>query len=108
MVKQRFLTHFTPWLIAVTKAGALIVGYQLFDQIRTRLQYAPLDVGDVVMAATTALFALALFCALWAWGEWCWFKLRAFRRFSRELKQALTDHQHARTVATSPIRRGAV
>ena len=27
MVKQRFLTHFKPWLIAVCKAGALIVGY---------------------------------------------------------------------------------
>ena len=80
MVKQRFLTHFKPWLVAVIKAGGLIVGYQTLDQIRSQLQYAPLDIGDVLKALTTALFALALLCGLWAWGEWCWFKLRRFRK----------------------------
>lgn len=79
MVKQRFLTHFKPWLFAVGKAGALIVGYQLLDQIRTRLQHPPLDISDVVSAATIALFTLALFCGFWAWGEWCCFKVRRFR-----------------------------
>jgi hypothetical protein len=108
MVKQRFLTHFRPWLVAVTKAGALIVAYQLLDQIRIRLEYAPLDIGDVVMAATTALFALALFYALWAWGEWCWFKLRRFRSFYRELKQEFTDYRHRRTTATSAMSRSTV
>ena len=86
MVKQRFVTHFKPWLFAVGKAGALIVGYQLFDQICTRLQHPPLNIADVLMAATVALFALALFCALWAWGEWCWFRFRSFVGFSRELR----------------------
>ena len=79
MVKQRFLTHFKPWLIVVAKAGALIVGYQLFDQIRIRLQHPPLDISDVVTAATIALFALALLCACWAWGEWLCFRMRRFR-----------------------------
>src|SRR5580698_11577369 len=60
MVKQRFLTHFKPWLIAICKAGALIVTYQLLDQIRTRLQHPPLNISDVVTAASIALFALAL------------------------------------------------
>jgi hypothetical protein len=88
MVRQRFLTHFKPWLFAVIKAGGLIAGYQIIDQIRTRLQYAPLDIGDVLKASTLALFALALFCELWAWGEWCWFKLRWFRKFCGEVKRA--------------------
>ena len=79
MVKQRFLTHFKPWLIVVGKAGALIVGYQLFDQIRIRLQRPPLDISDVVTAATIALLALALLCACWAWGEWLCFRMRRFR-----------------------------
>ena len=101
MVKQRFLTHFKPWLIAVSKAGALIVVYQLFDQIRTRLEDPPLDIGDVLLAATAALFALALFCALWAWGEWCWFRFRNFVRFSREFRLALRHHQSQRRLRTS-------
>ena len=37
MVKQRFLTHFKPWLFAVIKVVGLIVGYQLFDKARTYL-----------------------------------------------------------------------
>lgn len=101
MVKQRFLTHFKPWLFAVGKAGALIVGYQLFDQIRTRLQHPPLNIADVLMAATAALFALALFCALWAWGEWCWFRLRSFVGFSRELRLAFRSHRNQQRLRTS-------
>ena len=61
MVKQRFLTHFKPWLIAVCKTGALIVTYQLLDQIRTWRQHPPLNISDVVTAATIALFALPKF-----------------------------------------------
>jgi hypothetical protein len=101
MVKQRFLTHFKPWLIAISKAGALIVAYQLFDQIRKRLQYAPLNITDVVKAATIALLALALFCGVWAWGEWCWFKLRRIRRFSSEFKLAFTNRRSSRPLGTS-------
>jgi len=101
MVKQRFLTHFRPWLFAVGKAGALIVGYQIFDQIRIRLQRPPLDIADVLTAATAALFALALFCALWAWGEWFWFRLRSFVGFSRELRLAFRNHRSQRRLRTS-------
>ena len=87
MVKQRFLTHFKPWLFAVVKVVGLIVGYQLFDETRTYLQYAPLNSVDVVVAATVALLAIGLLCRLWAWGEWCWFKLRRLWRFCSELKR---------------------
>ncbi len=88
MVKQRFLTHFKPWLFAVTKVGGLIVGYQLVDQIRMRLQYAPLNIVDVVMASIFALLGITLFCGLWAWGEWCRFKLRNLRALLGELTSA--------------------
>jgi hypothetical protein len=80
MVKQRFLRHFKPWLFAVSKAGALIVAYQILDQARRRFQCAPLDISDVLKTSTIALFTLALVCGLWAWGEWCCFKLRSLRR----------------------------
>ena len=101
MVKQRFLTHFKPWLIAVSKGGALIVAFQFLDQIRTRLEHPPLDITDVLMAATIALFALALVCGLWAWAEWCSFKLRRFRRFSSEFKLAFANHRNPRIFRTS-------
>ena len=101
MVKQRFLTHFKPWLFAVAKVVGLIVGYQLFDETRTYLQYAPLNSVDVVVAATVALLAIGLLCGLWAWGEWCWFKLRSLRRLCSELKQAFNNRRRPRTVRTS-------
>jgi len=100
MVKQRFLTHFKPWFFAVTKVVGLIVGYQLFDKARTYFQYAPLNSVDVVVVATVALLAIGLLCGLWAWGEWCWFKLCRLRRYSG-LKQAFDHRWHARTVRTS-------
>ena len=98
MVKQRFLTHFKPWLFAVTKAGGLIVGYQFIDHVRARLQCSPLDVFDIVTAGTIAILALALFCGVWAWGEWCWFKLQAFRNVCSELKRAL-DKRNTQSAA---------
>jgi len=101
MVKQRFLTHFKPWLFAVSKVVGLIVGYQLFDKTRTYLQYTPLNIVDVVVAATVALFAISLLCGLWAWGEWCWFKLRRLRQFCSELKQAFNNRRGPRTIRTS-------
>ncbi len=101
MVKQRFLTHFKPWLFAVGKAGALIVGYQLFDQIRIRLQRPPLDISVVLVAAAVAISVLALFCALWAWGEWFWFRFRSFVRVSREFRLALGNRQSQRRLRTS-------
>ena len=100
-MKQRFLTHFRPWLIAVSKAGGLIVAYQLFDQVRTRLQRPPLGVSDVVTAATIMLFALALFCGFWAWGEWCCFKLRRFRGLWSDHKLAFAAQRNQRRLGAS-------
>jgi|SRR5580704_3959537 hypothetical protein len=100
MVKQRFLTHFKPWLIAVCKAGVLIVTYQLFDEIRTWLQRPPLNIFDVVTAATIALFALALLCACWAWGEWCSFKMRRVRGWW-SYKIALVTQRNQQRLGTS-------
>src|ERR1700731_4079218 len=101
MVKQRFLTHFKPWLFAVTKVVGLIVGYQLFDETRTYLQYATLNSVDVVVAATVALLAIGLLCGLWAWGEWGWFKLRSLRRRYSELKQAFNKRRRPPAARTS-------
>ena len=101
MVRQRFLTHFKPWFFAVSKVGGVIVGYQLFDQIRTYFQYAPLNIVDVVMAATVALFMIGLLCVIWAWGEWCWFKLSRLRTFGSELKRAFNECRCPRTVGAS-------
>jgi hypothetical protein len=101
MVKQRFLTHFKPWLSAVIKVGGVIAGYQLFDQLRTRFRYPPLDIVDVVMAATVVLFVIGLLCVIWAWGEWCCFKLRRLRTSCGELKRAFNDVRRSRTVRTS-------
>lgn len=100
MVKQRFLTHFKPWLVAVSKAGALIVTYQLLDQIRIRLQRPPLDISDVMTAATIALLTLGLFCGLWAWGEWCCFKLRRFRGLRSGYKFAFAAERNRRKFGT--------
>lgn len=101
MVKQRFLTHFKPWLIAVSKAGGVIVVYQLFDQIRKLLQRPPLNISDVVAAAMIALFTLALFCSFWAWGEWCCFKLRRFRVVGSDHRLAFAAQRDQRRLETS-------
>ena len=101
MVKQRFLTHFKPWLIAVGKASGVIVAYQLFDQIRRLLQRPPLNISDVVTAAMIALFTLALFCSFWAWGEWCCFRLRRFRGPWSDHKLASAVQSKQRRLETS-------
>jgi len=101
MVKQRFLTHFKPWLFAVIKVVGLIVGYQLFDETRTYFQYAPLNSVDVVVAAMAVLFVIGLLCGLWAWGEWCWFKLCGFRRFCSGLQRTFHHRRRPRTIGPS-------
>lgn len=101
MVRQRFLTHFKPWLFAVTKVVGLIVGFQLFDQTRSYFQFAPLNSADVVVAATVALLAIGLLCGLWAWGEWCWSRLRRLRWFCSSLKQGFDNRWRRRTIRTS-------
>ena len=94
MVKQRFLTRFKPWLYAVIKVVGVIVGYQLIDQARRYFQYAPLNIVDLVLAATATLFAIGLLCAIWAGGEWCWFKLRRFRWSSRKFGRIPRDSRY--------------
>lgn len=97
MVKQRFLTHFKPWLVAVIKVTGLIVAYQLFDQIRTYFQYASLGIASVVSGATVILFVIALLCAITAWGEGCWFKLRRLHWFFRKLQERSRINRNAQT-----------
>ena len=101
MVKQRFLTHFKPWLFAVSKVVGVIVGYQLFDQARMYFHYAPLNIADVVMAATVTLFVIGLLCVIWAWGEWCWSQLRRLRWFCSKRKRAFNHPWRPQTVGTS-------
>src|SRR6266851_409532 len=106
MVKQRFLTHFKPWLFAVIRVVVPIVGYQLFNKARTYLQYAPLNSVDVLLGAVVALVMAGLLCGLWAWGEWCWFKLQRLRGFCAELKRAFRNHWGPKAVRTSqPVTR---
>src|SRR5258708_32162904 len=62
MVKQRFLTHFKPWLFAVIRVVVPIVGYQLFNKPRTHLQYTPLNSLDGLLRPVVALFVTALPC----------------------------------------------
>ena len=98
MVKQRFLTHFKPWLVAVVKVTGLIVAYQLFDQVRTYFQYASLSIANVVSGATALLLVIGLLCMITAWGEWCWFKLRRFRWFFRNFSGRFGANQTAQTI----------
>ena len=97
MVKQLFLTHFKPWLVAVIKVTGLIVAYQLFDQVRTYFQYASLNIANVVSGAIVILFVIGLLCMITAWGEWCWFRLRRFRRFFRKFKETSKANRYAQT-----------
>lgn len=101
MVKQRFLTHFKPWLFAVIKVVGPIVGYLLFNKTRTYLQYAPLNIVDVLIGAVVALLMAGLVCWFWAWGEWCWFKLLRLRGFCAELKRAFEHYWGPKAVRTS-------
>lgn len=108
MVKQRFLTHFKPWFFLVSKAGALIVSYQLLDQARRHLQYASFAISDVLKAITIVLVVLAGFCGLRAWTEWCWFKLRAFRTVSGEIRRAVKAHRNRQAHRPAPSTRAMV
>jgi hypothetical protein len=101
MVKQRFLTHFKPWLFAVSRVAGPIVGYQLLNQARAFFQYAPLGVADVLAGASVALLVIGLLCGLWAWGEWWWFQLRGLRGLCRELKLAFNNHWRPPAVRTA-------
>jgi len=98
MVKQRFLRHFKPWLVAVVKVTGLIVAYQLFDQVRTYFQYASLSIANVVSGATALLLVIGLLCMITAWGEWCWFKLRRLCWFFRIFGGRFRANQTVQTI----------
>ena len=98
MVKQRFLTHFKPWLVAVIKVTGLIVAYQLFDQVRTYFDYASLSIASVVSGATALLLVIGLLCMITAWGEWCWFKLRRLHWFFRKFGERSRANRTAHTI----------
>ena len=101
MVMQRFWTHFKPWLFAVSRVAGPIVGYQLLNQARAFFHYAPLGVADVLVGVSVALLVVGLLCGLWAWGEWCWFRLRAVWWFCSKRKRAFNNHWRPQTVRTS-------
>jgi len=103
MVKQRFLTQFKPWLVAVIKVTGLIVAYQLFDQIRTYFQYSSLSIANVVSGAIVLLFVVGLLCMITAWGEWCWFRLRRLRWFFRKLGEATRANRNAQMTEMQPM-----
>ena len=87
MVKQRFLVLFRRWLPAVVKVFGPILLFELFASVRHYLQYVPLGTLDLLMGVLMSLLLTAMLCALWAWGEWWWSKLRRLRRFVSELRQ---------------------
>ena len=103
MVKQRFLTHFKPWLVAVIKVTGLIVAYQLFDQIRTYFQYSSLSIANVVSGAMVLLFVVGLLCMITAWGEWCWFRLRRLRWFFRKLGETTRSTRNGQMTEMQPM-----
>ncbi len=103
MVKQRFLTHFKPWLVAVIRVTGLIVAYQLLDQARTYFQYTSLSIANVVSGATVLLFVIGLLCMITAWGEWCWFKLCRLRWFFRKLGETSRANRNAQMTDMQPM-----
>ncbi len=87
MVKQRFLLLWRRWLFTVSKVLGPILLFQGFLLVRQYLNYAPLGVLDLLMGTFATLLAMTLLCLAWAWGEWCWSKLRRVRGFVSELRQ---------------------
>jgi hypothetical protein len=87
MVTQRFLVLFRRWLVTVAKVFGPILLFELFASVRHYLQYVPLGTLDLLMGMLMSLLLTAMLCALWAWGEWLWSKLRRLRGFVSELRQ---------------------
>jgi hypothetical protein len=85
MVTRRFQVLFRRWLFTVAKVFGPILGYELLVLVREYFHYAPLSIGDLLLAGLTALLLLAFLCWLWAWGEWWWSKLRRLRGYGGEL-----------------------
>ena len=101
MVKQRFLVLFRRWLFTVAKVFGPILLFEGFVLVRQYLNYAPLGFLDLLMGTLVTLLTTALLCLLWAWGEWCWSKLRRVRGFMRELRQCSRSYWHPEAVKTN-------
>jgi hypothetical protein len=101
MVKQRFLVLFRRWLFTAGKVFGPILLFEGFVQVRQYLQYAPLGMLDVLMGALFALLVTAMLCLVWAWGEWCWSKLRRVRGFVSELWQCSRSYWNPEAIKTT-------
>jgi hypothetical protein len=101
MVKQRFLVLFRRWLFTVAKVFGPILLFEGFVLVRQYLQYAPLGVVELLLGALAILLLAALLCGLWAWGEWCWSKLRRLRGFVGELRQCSRSYWSPEAVKTN-------
>ncbi len=88
MVKQRFLVLFRRWLFTVARVFGPILLFEGFVLVRQYLNYAPFGFLDLLMGTLFTLLTTALLCLLWAWGDWCWSKLRRVRGF-RERASAM-------------------
>ena len=101
MVKQRFLVLFRRWLFTVARVFGPILLFEGFVLVRQDLNYAPLGFLDLLMGTLVTLLTTALLCLLWAWGEWCWSKLRRVRGFVSELRQCSRSYWHPEAVKTN-------
>ena len=100
MVKQRFLVLFRRWFATVAKVFGPILLFELFVSVRHHLQYVPLGTLDLLMGLLISLLLTAMLCALWAWGEWWWSKLRRLRGFAGELWQCSRSYWSPAPVET--------
>ena len=98
MVKQRFLVLFQRWLVTLAKVFGPILLFEVFVSVRKYLQYAPLDVVDLLMGVLMTLVLTAMLCGLWAWGEWLWSKLRRLRGFVNELRSCSRNYWRPESV----------
>ena len=101
MVKQRFLILFRRWLFTVAKAFGPILLFQGFVTVRQYLKYVPLGFLDLLTGTLVTLLTAALLCWFWAWGEWCWSKLRRARGFVSELRQCSRNYWRPVAVKTN-------
>ena len=101
MVKQRFLVLFRRWLFTVARVFGPILLFEGFVLVRQYLNYAPLGFLDLLMGTLITLLTTALLCLLWAWGEWCWSKLRRVRGFVGELRQCSRSYWNPEAVKTN-------
>ena len=101
MVKQRFRVLFRRWFFTVGKVCGPILLFELFVTVRQHFQYVPPSISDLLMGALLAFLLTALFCWLWALGEWLWFRLRRLRDFLGELRQCSRSYWNPEAVRTN-------